>query len=69
MEDDPENRRFMEKHWYTMPISDKEGLVKEQVQERRHQIQRAIAEIERKERQQQHGTKQVQLNNVMRVIL
>ena len=69
MKYDPEYRRLLEKHGFAMGINDMEGMTREQVQEKKHQIQRTIAEIEQRKRQLQWSAKRDQLNSTMRRIL
>ena len=69
MRTDPEYRRLLEKHGCTLDIHNMEIFTMENVQEKKHQIQKAIAELERRERQQHRGDKQAQLNKTMRSIL
>ena len=63
---DPEYRELLEKHWLTMGMMQPEGVIKERAQEKIHQVQKAISEIERKEMQCRHGATEGQLNLMMR---
>ena len=54
---------------YSLEICNMEIYTIENVQEKKHQVQKAIAEIERKERAQHQHAKQSQLNRTMRSIL
>ena len=69
MKDDPEYRRLLEGHGFTINTVQGEVFTKEQAQEKKHQVERAIQGIEMKERQQQCGAKEVQLNQMMRKIM
>lgn len=69
MQADPEYRKLMEKHGYALEICNMEIFSVAIVQEKEHQVQKAITEIERKERQRERGAKQGQLDKTMRSIL
>ena len=47
MQNDPEYRRLMHKHEWHQEVGDVEILTEEQVNERRHNVNKAIASIER----------------------
>ena len=69
MRDDPEYRRLLEKHGYTMAMSNGDAMTKEQIQEKIHQMKKAIMEIEKRQRQTQRSAKENQINSMMRSIL
>ena len=69
MKGDPEYRRLMEKHGYTMAVDNSAGIIQQEVREKINQVKKAIQEIEQKMAQQQHGINQNQLDSVMRSIL
>ena len=69
MKGDPEYRRLLEKHGYIIGMVLNEALTKVQVNEKKHQVQKAMAEIERKERQCMRGYKEGQLNCAMRQMM
>ena len=57
MKEDPEYRRLLHKHGYTMEVSVVEVMDQSQMKEKQKQVLRALDQIQRKERQQQHGAK------------
>ena len=69
MESDPEYRRLLEKHGYSMSLDNLEGTTRERMQEVKHQLQRATTEIERKMAQSQRSVKLEQLDRTMRIML
>ena len=66
---DPEYRRLLEKHGLSVGMVQREVLNEAQMEEKQNQVQSAINEVERKERQTQRGAKGSQLNNMMRKIM
>ena len=66
MKGDPEYRCLLEKHGYIVGMAQNEASTKAQVNEKKHQVQEAMVEIERKERQCARGCKEGQLNCTMR---
>ena len=61
--------KAFEKHVYNIGCDNIEVMTEEQAQEKKHQVQKAIAEIEQRERQRQHGVKQEQMNTMMTKML
>lgn len=69
MKGDPDYRRLLERHGYDVGMIQNEVLTKEQVNEKRHQVQEAIAEIEQKRRQGVQKSKEAQLNCTTRQMM
>ena len=69
MKADPEYRRLLEKHGYTMELSNLEIMTVDQVRKKKHQVQRAIMEIETRNQQYPRSVREVHFNNMMRTIL
>ena len=69
MKEDPEYRKLLEKHGFTLGMVQREVLSEAQMKEKQNQVQSAINEVERKERQNQCGAKESQLNNMMRKLM
>lgn len=65
MKEDPEYRRLLERHGPELGTIQPDILTQEQAQEKKHQLQDAIAEVERRERRQQRGAKECQFNKMM----
>ena len=69
MKDDLEYRRRLEKHGHTMAMSSGDVMTKEEIREKMHQVQTAIMEIERRQRQMRRSAKEEQINNMIKSIL
>ena len=52
-----------------MAMSSGDVMTKEEIREKIHQVQKAIMEIERRQRQTRRSAKEEQINNMMRSIL
>ena len=66
MKEDPEYRKLLEKHGFTLGMIQSEILTETHLREQKNQVQDAMNEIERKEKQCQRGSKEGQLNQMMR---
>ena len=69
MEGDPEYKKLLERHGVTIGMLNAEVLTEVQVNIRKHQVEKAIEEIERRERQHKRSVKEVGLNQMMRKIM
>ena len=69
MKGDPEYRKLLEKHGVTMGMINAGVLTRDQVNTKKHELEEAIAEIERRERQGRKSFKEAKLNQEMRLMM
>ena len=69
MGDDLGCRRLMEKHGCTMAVDNAAGVIRDEIQEKIHQMQKALYEIEQRMIRQHHGAKHNQLDSTMESVL
>ena len=69
MKGDPEYKRLLEKHGYTMALDKLEIRTEDRLKEFKHNIRRAINEIEQKEAQKEYRVRSEQLSRTMRILL
>ena len=68
MKGDPEYRRLMERHGLAIGMIQSEAITQEQARENKHEVEKAIAEIEKKERANQWRVKEGQFNSMMKLM-